>query len=187
MSTATLPSPVAKSGIGDDDLYEVIDGERIGQPPMGVYAVWTAFQLARHLGNFTDATLGRVLAEALFHLPASVNRDRRPDVAFVSYERWAKAKPISLTDNAWDVVPNLAAEVVSPTDSAEEIETKIAEYFQAGVELVWLVYPKQRKIHVYESPEKIQVLGINDQLDGGNIVPGFRLPLAVLFANGAEN
>jgi Uma2 family endonuclease len=123
----------------------------------------------------------RGITEALFHLPAPINRDRRPDVAFVSYERWAKDRPIPATDNAWDVVLNLATEVVSPTGSVEELEQKIAEYFRAGVQHVWVVHPTRSKAHVYQSPRQITVLSQNDVLDGGTVVPGFRLALAELF------
>jgi Uma2 family endonuclease len=139
MTTAILEQSVSPSTIvivGDDELYEIIDGKRVRTPPMGVFAVWTASRLVRFLANFADENLGRAITEALFHLPAPINRDRRPDVAFVAHERWAKGRPIPLTDNAWDVVPNLATEVVSPTDSVEELEQKIAEYFRAGVERV---------------------------------------------------
>src|ERR1019366_4653165 len=136
-----------------------------------------------YLGNFVDAkALGRAVAEGLFHMPAPVNRDRRPDVAFVSYQRWPKTRSVPRTDNAWDVVPNLTTEVVSPTDSVYELEQKIVEYFQVGVELVWVVYPSQSKIHVLVAPTQIQVLTATDVLDGGAVLPGFRLPLAELFA-----
>jgi Uma2 family endonuclease len=86
-----------------------------------------------------------------------------------------------MSANAWDVVPNLAIEVVSPTDSVEELEQKIAEYFRSGVQLVWVVHPTRSKIHVYDSTTQIRVLSRNDVLDGGTVVPGFRLPLAELF------
>lgn len=184
MSTATLQEPI--TAVADDDLYEIIDGLRVRTPPMGVFAVWTASQLARHLGNFAHATLGRTLTEALFHLPTPINRDRRPDIAFVSYERWAKNRPMPQTDNAWDVVPNLATEVVSPTDKADEIEQKIAEYFRVGVELVWIVYPMQSKIYVYQSPTQITALTKTDALEGGTVVPGFKLPLVELFTEVTE-
>src|ERR1022692_986945 len=131
MSTATLrePVPATMHGVADDDLYEVIDGKRVGQPLMGIFAVYLASQLLKHLGNYADAkNLGRVVSEGLFHLPAPINRDRRPDVAFVSYQRWPKNRSLPRTDNAWDVVPNLAVEVVSPTDKAEEVDEKIDEY-----------------------------------------------------------
>jgi Uma2 family endonuclease len=186
MSTAVLPTPLALS-VGDDDLYEVIDGARVGKEPMGIYAVWVASELHSYLAYYARINnLGWALTEALFHLPSPINRDRRPDVAFVSYKRWPMDQAISLTDNAWDVVPNVATEVVSPTDTIQELETKIGEYFQAGVELVWVVYPPQRKIHVYESPTKIQILTTADVLDGGAVVPGFRLALAELFSRGAN-
>ena len=191
MSTTTLPQPVLPpiaNGIADDDLYEIIDGKRVGLPPMAVYSVWLAFRLARHLGNFADAkNLGQAITEALFHLPPPVGRDRRPDVAFVSYDRWPKKRPLPPTDNAWDVVPNLTAEVVSPTDTVGELQEKIEEYFRAGVQTVWVVYPPQKKIYVHQSPTQIFGLALHDVLDGGDVVPGFRLALADLFEQPAEN
>ena len=189
MSTAILEQPASAPTIvlvGDDELYEIIDGKRVRTPPLGIYAVWTAFRLARFLANFAEENVGRALTEALFHLPAPINRDRRPDVALVSYERWAKARPMPATDNAWDVVPNLATEVVSPSDSVEELEQKIAEYFRAGVQLVWVVHPTRSKVHVYQSPTQITVLSKNDVLDGGMVVPGFNLALAELFTEATE-
>jgi hypothetical protein len=120
-STAMLPMPPAV-GVGDEDLYEVIDGERVGKQPMGIYAVCVASELHFHLAYFVrNNQMGWALTEALFHLPSPIHRDRRPAVAFVSYARWPIDKPISLTDNAWDVVPNLATKVVSPTDTIQEL------------------------------------------------------------------
>lgn|SRR5262249_9052897 len=185
MSTAMLQEPI--SIVADDGLYEVVDGQRVRVPLMGVFAAWIASELHSYLAYFARTNdLGRALTEALFHLPAPINRDRRPDVAFVSYARWAKSRPLPRTDNAWDVVPNLAAEVVSPTDSAEQLEQKIAEYFRAGVQLVWVVYPMQSKIHVYAAPTQITVLTKADVLDGGNVLPGFRLTLDQLFTEPAD-
>ena len=191
MSIGILPthSPIPTAPVdvvGDDELYEVIDGQRVRTPPMATISVWTASRIARLLGNIADDKLGRVIVEALFRLPAPINRDRRPDVAFVSYSRWARTRQVPLTD-PWDVVPNLATEVVSPNDNAGELETKIAEYFHAGVELVWVVHPTMRKIHVYSSPtQPISVLNPGDVLDGGTVVPGFSLPLAALFGEATE-
>jgi Uma2 family endonuclease len=185
MSAITLQPMVSSmdSVVADDELYEVIDGKRVRTPLMGALAVWTAFELARHLGNFAVANLGRAVTEMLFHLPAPINRDRRPDVAFVSYQRWAKTRPIPPA--TWDVVPNLAVEVVSPTDSAEELQVKIAEYFRAGVLLVWVVFPTHGKIHVY-TPTQIALNSKNDVLDGGTVVPGFQLALSELFPHVEE-
>ncbi|MBI2805949.1 MAG: Uma2 family endonuclease [Planctomycetes bacterium] len=183
MSTATLTQP--DPTIGDDELYEVIDGHRVRIPPMAALSVWLAFELARHLSNATSASIGRAVTEMLFHLPAPVNRDRRPDLAFVSYQKWAKHRAIPYSGGAWDVVPDLAGEVVSPNDNADEIQDKVADYFRAGVGRVWVVYPAHQQVHVYHSQTQITVLTKADALDGGAAAPGFRLPLADLFTDPA--
>ncbi|HZZ79214.1 MAG TPA: Uma2 family endonuclease [Gemmataceae bacterium] len=186
MSTLTLAKSSEDTDIADDELYEVIDGKRVRTPAMAAFATWIACELYRHLGNFANADLGRAVTEMLFHLPAPIDRDRRPDVAFVSYQRWAKNRPIPRQGRGWDVIPNIAAEVVSPTDIEEELDDKIAEYFRAGVQLVWVVYPNQSKILAYSSPTQIKVVLRDDDLDAGELLPGFRLRLAELFADAAE-
>jgi Uma2 family endonuclease len=84
-------------------------------------------------------------------------------------------------ENAWDVVPELAIEVMSPYDLAEESLQKTREYFQAGVRLVWVVYPEQRLVYVYDSPTQIRVLTTDDTLDGGTVLPEFQLRLDRFF------
>jgi len=76
---------------------------------------------------------------------------------------------------------DLAVEVVSPTDRAEDVMEKVLEYFQAGVELVWIIYPRLQLVYVYESLIKVRGLTAADTLDGGNVLPGFRTPVAALF------
>jgi Uma2 family endonuclease len=183
-TTLTEPLRLAEpsAGAADETLYEIIDGQRVELPPMSVYATWVASLLANELAFFARVhPIGRAFAGMLFRLPLNGSRNRRPDVAFVTFERWPKDRPIPATDNAWDVVPDLAIEVVSPNDLADEIMEKITEYFQAGVLLVWIVYPQQRLVHVYESPVRIRGFSHADELDGGSVLPEFRLPLANLF------
>jgi Uma2 family endonuclease len=166
----------------DEPLYEIINGERVELPPMSMYASLVASRVVRRLGGFVDVNaLGEVVSEVLFSLPHATGRNRRPDVAFVSYERWAKDRPLPVAGNAWEVVPDLTVEVVSPHDLADEIMQKITEYFRAGVRLVWVIYPQQRLVQVYESVENIKVLKSTEELDGGTVVQGFRLPLSTLF------
>ena len=90
------------------------------------------------------------------------------------------------TRSVWDMVPDLAIEVVSPSNSAVHVQEKIHEYFAAGVSRVWVIYPEQKEIYVYASPTQIQVLQLGDELDGGDLIPGFRLPLAALFEDDPE-
>jgi Uma2 family endonuclease len=188
-ATALEPRAAPEPSIyGDEGLYEIINGQRIELPPMSIYAVVIANLLARKLGNHAEAhNLGHVLLEALFRLPLPKQRNRRPDIGFVSYQRWAKGRPIPKDDNAWDVVPELAVEVVSPTDFAEELQEKVEEYFAAGVQEVWVIYPRRRIVHVYESLTQIRGLTLTDELDGGKAIPGFRLSLATLFEEQANS
>jgi Uma2 family endonuclease len=185
MSTAAVLNPVLASvpSIRDDDaLYEIINGQRVELPPMSAYAGIVASRLHGKLTEFASANpVGEPVIEVLFRLPLNGDRNRRPDVAFVSYKRWPKGRPVPIDDNAWDVVPDLAIEVVSPNDLAEDLLEKVQEYFRAGVEMVWVVYPRLRLIQVYESLSRIRGLTRTDELDGGPVLPGFRLPLATLF------
>jgi Uma2 family endonuclease len=191
MTTATVQQPLpapAKVFMDDSEHFEIIDGKRIGLPPMGIFATLIATRLVYFLVAHTRAhELGQVVCEGLFHLPLPADRNRRPDVAFVSFDRWAKGRLVPESDNAWDVLPNLAVEVVSPTDLAEEVNEKVAEYLRAGVTLVWVIYPRARQVQVYESLSSVRGLARSDELDGGTVLPGFRLPLTELFVEPAAD
>jgi Uma2 family endonuclease len=104
---------------------------------------------------------------------------RRPDLAFVSYGRWPRKKRIPRGD-VWDVVPDLPIEVVSPKNTADEILKKIRDYFKFGCKRVWVIYPTEQQIYVYQSPTRNTILTAADELDGEDIHPGFRLPVAAL-------
>jgi Uma2 family endonuclease len=148
---------------------------------MSAYATRITTILASHLDIFSGTyKLGRAASEMLFGLEPDGSLRRRPDVAFVSYQRWAKSRPVPPTA-AWEIVPDLAVEVVSPSNFAEEIVVKAQEYFRFGVQVVWFIYPVVRQVYVYESPTQIRVLQAGEELDGGKVVPGFRLPLTTLF------
>jgi len=105
---------------------------------------------------------------------------RRPDVAYISFNRWPRNREVQSTA-AWDVIPNLAIEIVSPTSGANEIVEKIENHFTAGVERVWVVYPTIQKVYDYSAPDAVQILTPSKVLEGGNLLPGFQLPLAEIF------
>jgi len=116
----------------DDDLYEIVDGQRTQGPTMSAYAAKVASRLIRKMGAFADdQELGEVVGEVLFRLPLTEDsgRNRKPDVAFVSSQRWPRDRPRRISENAWDVVPDLAVEVVSPHDLAENLLDRVFEYF----------------------------------------------------------
>ena len=78
-------------------------------------------------------------------------------------------------------MPDAAIEVISPSDMIEDLLVKLDEYFRAGVRLAWVVFPQQQLVYVYESFTQIRVLTRADTLEGGAVVPGFRLALSELF------
>jgi Uma2 family endonuclease len=184
MSTAEALTPIPRlwdRDPADRDHYEIIDGTQVELPPMSADSAVLASRLAFHLSSHGIPNgIGEAYTETLFKLPLPVDRNRRPDVAFVSYSRWAKHLPPPAT-NEWDVLPDLCVEVVSPSDRADEIMDKVREYFQAGVRLVWVFYPRHGLVYLYESLVSVRVLTRADTLDGGPVLPGFRLALTELF------
>ncbi len=169
----------------DEILYEVVNGQRV-ELPMSAWETDIASELHVYLGNFArENKLGRAVVEMLFLL-AVVGSKRRPDVAYVSYQRWPRQRRVPRKE-AWEVVPELAIEVVSASNTAEEVLTKIGEYFAAGVLRVWVIYPTQEQVYVYQSPTQNRILTRGDQLDGEEILPGFRLPVAALFEGEGED
>ncbi len=184
MAPITLEAPAVSAPPIEDDgeRYEIIDGKRVEMPPVSAFAVRVAAWIVFEINTFARANkLGEAVPEMLFRLPLPRSRNRRPDGAFISYKRWPKGRPQPGRDNAWDVVPDLVIEAVSPTDHAEELLIKVEEYFRAGVSLVWVVYPNLRLIHIYESMTRIRVATAADELDGGAVLPGFRIAVASLF------
>jgi Uma2 family endonuclease len=137
-------------GAEPDGLYEIIDG-RIVEKTTGVYENWLAALIYGLLERYARQTrIGRAVVEMIFDFRPRIDRDRRPDVAFVSFERWAPDRRRPRT-RSWEVVPDLAVEVVSRTNSAEEVAEKMQEYYQVGVRLVWVVYPVQMKVYAHTS------------------------------------
>ena len=184
MSIATIE----KAGIpavelpDDPPLFEIIDGKIVELPPMSSYAVRIANKLAFAINTASCRTeLGEAFVEQLFNLRLPMDRNRRPDVGYVSYERWPLDRPQPTEGDVWDVVPDLMVEVISPSDKAEELLTKIREYFEAGARQVWAIYPRERLAYLYESPVKLRIITDRDELSGGDVIPGFQLPLASLF------
>jgi Uma2 family endonuclease len=118
-------------------------------------------------------------AETGFLLEQDPDTVRAPDVAFVRRERIQKAGTV---EGYWIGAPDLAVEVLSPSDTVRRIEGKVAEWLESGSRLVWVVSPKMHTVTVYRSLTEIVVLTEKDTLDGGDVVPGFQIPIAEIFA-----
>lgn len=184
MNTAEVLTPLPKlmyDEFDNGDNYEIVDGIRVELPPMSVDSLALASRLSRHLSNYGIAhDVGEAYTEMMFKLSLKKDRSRRPDVAFVSYAKWPKARPMPVT-SAWDLLPDLCVEVVSPNDKGDEIEAKIDDYLRAGVPLLWMIYPRQGVVYVYESASQVRRLTRADTLDGGTAIPGYTVALAELF------
>jgi Uma2 family endonuclease len=188
MATDLAPSFIAATDLrpaDPDALYEVVDGQVV-EKTMGSFEVQIASLLMLHLGPFVSQNgLGKTQMEMLFLIDRESGLKRRPDASFVSRDRWPIRKAAPRTE-AWDVVPDLAVEVISPSNGASDILDKVRDYFRAGVRLVWVVYPVQRQVHAYDSPTSVRILAEEGSLDGGEVIPGFVLPLATLFEDESE-
>ena len=106
---------------------------------------------------------------------------RIPDVSFVPWEN-IPGERIDMEQPIASLVPALAVEVLSPSNTKAEIDRKLKEYFFAGTRLVWVIDPRKQAARVYTSPENFKRVGSTGTLDGGSVLSGFRLPLAELFA-----
>jgi len=190
-----------------DRLYEVVDG-RFVEKKLGAFENWVTFRLGYLIEAFVEANgLGRTFVETFFRTrrtPTS-NRMRKPDVSFLSSGRWPLDRPVPPPapgrppppatgggggggppprpvpkTTSFEVAPDLVVEVISPTDRAVAVHAKVFEYFEAGVARVWQVYHATGSIVVHESPAASRTYRRGEVLDGGPVLPGFRLALADL-------
>ncbi len=181
MATGTLKTADELLQMPDDGYrYELVRGEVVRLTPAGAEHGVIAQQLAEKLSQHVRAhRLGLVCAaETGFLLFRDPDTVRAPDVSFVSRERVAE---VGIPQGYWPFAPDLAVEVVSPGDRFQDLMEKICDYFAAGARRVWLVEPRSRTVSVYRSPTDVRVLTVADELDGEDVLPGFRLPVTDLF------
>ena len=158
-------------------LCELVDGVLV-EKTVGIYESYLALQMGHLLTMFVERHgLGMVVgADGMMRLAAGLVRI--PDVSFVSWSqlpgRRVPRVPIA------DLAPDLAVEVISPSNTAREMERKFQDFLAAGVRLVWYVHPGPQEVHVYTA-ERHDVLTLDQELSGGDVLPGFALPLRQLF------
>jgi Uma2 family endonuclease len=159
-----------------DKVLELIQGE-IVEMPSNPYVSFIGMRIAVPLGVFVfEHGLGFVTGEAGGYM---IGEERyAPDVAFVS-----KARQAELAREGYNpVAPDLVVEVLYPSTSREEraLRRKIANYVAAGV-VVWAVLVEEQIVEVYVPGQFVRILGVGDVLDGGAVLPGFALPLRLVF------
>jgi Uma2 family endonuclease len=162
-----------------DRICELVDGVLV-EKTMGYVESVLAMAIGEFLRRFVrEGKLGIVLGPdgTLKILPGQV---RIPDVCFLSWEKFPGGKLLKTPIPA--LAPDLAVEVLSESNSEGEMRRKLRDYFAAGVRLVWYIDPRTRSAAIYTSPQDFALRGENDILTGGDVLPGFELPLGQLFA-----
>jgi Uma2 family endonuclease len=159
---------------------ELIDGLLREKPGMSQRHGEIEVRILSPLHVFVDANgLGRVYpSDTQFKLFRDPEIIRIPDVAFVRADRLPEES------ERWHIAPfapDLVVEVVSPNDSFEDVTEEIEQYQRAGVPLIWLVQPRRRAVEVFVLGQPPRLLLEGDLLDGGDVVPGFTLPVAEIF------
>jgi Uma2 family endonuclease len=177
--TATEKDVLAALEAPRKRICELIDGALVEKPvsTLGAALGGIVFRL---LGNHVEEHDLGLTVPADGPVRLFPGRVRYPDASFIS---WARLPEGHLPDEAVaGVAPDLTIEVISPGNTRDEMTLKLRDYFLAGVREAWLIYPKTQTAEVYTAPDQKRRIPKSGALDGGAIVPGFRLSLADLFA-----
>jgi Uma2 family endonuclease len=160
-------------------MFELVDGLLV-EKVMGFRESCIAMVLIQALRNYlAGRNLGTVAGEAGM-MRLAPNLIRIPDVSYIAWDRLPNRQiPV---DPLPQLAPNLAVEVLSPSNTEQELRRKLFDYFEASVELVWFVDLDARTVKVFTAPERWTLLGGDQTLEGGSVLPGFNLPLKNLFS-----
>ncbi|MFO0957345.1 MAG: Uma2 family endonuclease [Isosphaeraceae bacterium] len=167
----------------ENRLFELVDGTLV-EKAIGFDESAFTIVLAVHLGGFVLANNLGIVVGADGVLKLTTGLVRIPDISFISWDRLPGRKrpkgPIP------QIPIDLAVEVLSQGNTRAEMERKVAEYLGAGTKLVWLIDPRKRSAWVHAPGLPVAELADGDSLDGGDVLPGFALPLTTLFDEAAS-
>ena len=174
MTPKTLLSVEEFAALPDDGMkHELNEGELIVVPPPKPRHGDCQARLTAALVEFVNSRgVGSVFTESGYRLtPHTV---RGPDVSFV------RASRLQDPDEYFDGAPDLAVEIVSPGDDASDLREKIKQYLDAGMSVVWVVYPRSRQIEIHTPDKTIRRLGVEDMLEAPELLPGFQLSVRTI-------
>ena len=160
--------------------YELVRGELIRKPFLEHLIGFYTANIGAELAMFVQANrLGRAYSPN-----AGFLLERDPDTVFApsaSFVRQERVDAVSDADGYFPGAPDFAAEVVSPSDRLTDVYDKIEEWLNAGARMVIVVNPRNKTVQIYRSMTDVMMLGEDDTLDGGDVEPGWRLPIADIF------
>jgi Uma2 family endonuclease len=186
----------------DECLHELVRGEIICMPPPKTNHGYVEFDLADAINRYLydravalgwDQSQGRVARNELvgrvvggeagvrFTLPDDPDQTRGMDLAYLSPAQLARLKRLD-EDEYIDEVPELVAEVVSPSNPADYMDEKVHDYLAGGARMVWLLFPKTRTVTVYRADGVTRRVPADGVLDGEDVLPGFSERLSNIFA-----
>ncbi len=171
--TATV-ADVERFTRGGNLIYELVDGTLV-EKPMGFRESRLASVLGHFIEEYLDGNNIGMTAGEQGMLEILPNIVRGPDLSFISWDRLPNRE--CPADAVPAVAPDLAVEVLSEENTKAEIARKRAEYFRAGTRAVWEVDPNSRTVTIYSDPKNATILDATQTLEGGTILPGFRLSI----------
>jgi Uma2 family endonuclease len=184
MSTAgtqTRYTPEDLLRMPDGDRFELVDGQLV-ELNMSTWSSYVAGRVYRLVANHTESNhLGWPFPEntsyqCFSRYPTKV---RRPDFSFIASGRLTLEQ--AREEGHGSVVPDLVAEVVSPNDTYYQVETKVKEWKEAGVRLLWIINPETNSVHIYRADGTDATLEETDEISGEVVVPGFRCKVLEFF------
>jgi Uma2 family endonuclease len=184
--TATVQD-LLDGSITGDRLYELVDGILV-EKGMGYREGFLGLRIGHLIQTYLDANNIGLAAGADGMIRFKLDLVRMPDVSFI---RWDSVDDPQVIENPvgafLEVPPDLAVEVLSPSNTRREMEIKLAEYAKVGVKLVWYVDPERKEVDVYPkaNAKRKKTLGVTDTLDGGDVLPGFAVPVSRIFESRA--
>jgi len=165
----------------DGYLHEVVDGELIMSPKNDFYHSRICMRLSAALHAFAvEHRLGAVLDSSTGFWMNNRNC-RAPDVSFITKQRLDHAGFKPSTRKFLPGAPDLAAEILSPNNTREEINQRFKDFFGSGTQIAWVINPDLQMVEVCRSLLRRELLGPGASLDGENLLPGFNYPIANLF------
>jgi Uma2 family endonuclease len=173
VATKTHFTPEDLLAMPDSKSYELVGGQLV-ERKMGVESSWVAGRLHSWLDRFCqEHEIGWALLPDTGYqcFPHDPDLVRKPDVSFVRYGRF----PGGVLPKGWaNIHPDLAVEVVSPNDTAYELDEKLEDYRKAGVPLIWVVNPNSRTVRIHRADGSVAYLREDEELSGEDVIPGFR-------------
>jgi Uma2 family endonuclease len=183
MSTSTALTTAEEFLLLPDEdgfRHELINGEVIRMPSPGYPHGRIVVRLTAPLAQFVwDHGLGEVLNDAGWKLTSSPDTVLGPDISFITKQRLKQGPPI--IEGYWDGPPDLAVEVLSPSERPGMVQARILSLFGYGVKQLWIVNPKHSTVVVYRSPSDSITFSGSDELEADDILPGFRISLDRIF------